>query len=331
MNLRQYEYALAVAEEGSMTAAAERLRVTQPSLSQQIGALEKNLGVQLFTRTPNGVTVTVAGRAFLAEASIATTASRRAIAAARAADGELSGELIIAVHMGLGARQLPQALGRLRNIHPKLQVTLHEEPDPADMERLVRKGTLDMVLVHRIPVGCTFDVHRLGEEAYVAVLPKGHRLLAGGASLRLEDLASEGWIRFRGASLLDEYLARLLADAGLSPHTVARASQISTAVRLVAQGLGVTVVPASAIPEVLKNWPARSCPPWPNPFSLACGAIRVRPKWRCSTSSTSKTGAAQHSSVSAPLPEHPLSTLSNAKKPRLFGLPGREPDVARPC
>ncbi|GJJ23078.1 MULTISPECIES: LysR family transcriptional regulator [Mycolicibacterium] len=249
MNLRQYEYALAVAEEGSMTAAAERLRVTQPSLSQQIGALEKNLGVQLFTRTPNGVTVTVAGRAFLAEASIATTASRRAIAAARAADGELSGELIIAVHMGLGARQLPQALGRLRNIHPKLQVTLHEEPDPADMERLVRKGTLDMVLVHRIPVGCTFDVHRLGEEAYVAVLPKGHRLLAGGASLRLEDLASEGWIRFRGASLLDEYLARLLADAGLSPHTVARASQISTAVRLVAQGLGVTVVPASAIPE----------------------------------------------------------------------------------
>ena len=47
MNLRQYEYALAVAEEGSMTAAAERLRVTQPSLSQQIGALEKHLGVQL--------------------------------------------------------------------------------------------------------------------------------------------------------------------------------------------------------------------------------------------------------------------------------------------
>ena len=150
--------------------------------------------------------------------------------------------------MGLGARQLPQALGQLRNRHPKLQVTLHEEPDPADMERLLRQGNLDMVLVHRIPVGCSFDVHRLGEEAYVAILPKGHPLLADGAALRLEDLASEGWIRFRGASLLDDYLARLLAGAGLSPHTVARASQISTAVRLVAQGLGVTVVPASAIP-----------------------------------------------------------------------------------
>lgn len=250
MNLRQFEYALAVADEGSMTAAAERLRVTQPSLSQQIGALEKHLGVQLFTRTPNGVTVTVAGRAFLTEANMALNASRRAVTAARAADGELTGELIIAVHMGLGARQLPQALGRLRTRHPKLQVTLHEEPDPADMERLLRQGTLDMVLVHRVPAGCTgFDLHPLGEEAYVAVLPEGHPLLSRGAALRLEDLASEGWVRFRRASLLDEYLARLLADAELSPYTVARVSQISTAVRLVAQGLGVTVVPASAIPE----------------------------------------------------------------------------------
>ncbi|MFI6936154.1 LysR family transcriptional regulator [Streptomyces sp. NPDC050287] len=195
--MRQYEYALAVAEDGSMTAAAERLRVTQPSLSQQIGTLETHLGVQLFTRTPSGVTVTVAGRAFLAEAEIATTTSRRAITAARAANGELEGELIIAVHMGLGARQLPQTLGQLRNRHPKLQVTLHEEPDPTDMERLVRQGTLDMVLVHRITAGCTFDTHPLGEEAYVAVLPKGHPLLSDGAPLRLEDLASEGWIRFR--------------------------------------------------------------------------------------------------------------------------------------
>lgn len=232
-----------------MTAAAERLRVTQPSLSQQIGTLEKHLGVKLFTRTPSGVTVTVAGRAFLAEAEIATTASQRAVTAARAATGELTGEVIIAVHMGLGARQLPQALGQLRHRHPKLQVTLHEEPDPADMERLARQGSLDMVLVHRVPAGCAFDVHTLGEESYVAVLSEGHPLLADGAALRLEDLASEGWIRFRRASLLDDYLTRLLADADLSTHTVARASQISTAVRLAAQGLGVTVVPASAVPE----------------------------------------------------------------------------------
>ncbi|MFE7033173.1 LysR family transcriptional regulator [Streptomyces sp. NPDC057621] len=274
MNLRQYEYALAVAEEGSMTAAAERLGVTQPSLSQQIATLEKHLGVQLFTRTPSGVTVTVAGRAFLAEAEIATTASRRAITAARAAGGELTGELVMAVHMGLGARQLPQALGQLRNRHPKLQVTLYEEPDPAEMERLVRQGSLDMILVHHFPAGCTFDAHPLGEENYVAVLPKGHPLRPVGAALRLEDLASEGWIRFRRASLLDDYLARLLTNTGLSPHTVARASQISTAVRLVAQGLGVTVVPASAIPEGFEEL---ACPLQPTLTEPVLVGVRRNP------------------------------------------------------
>jgi DNA-binding transcriptional LysR family regulator len=249
MNLRQYEYALTVADEGSLTAAAERLGVSQPSLSQQIGALEKQLGVRLFTRTPGGMAVTVAGRAFLAEARIATTASRRALAAARAADGELAGELIIAVHMGLGARQLPQALGQLRRRHPKLRVTLHEEPDPADMERLARRGTLDAILVHHIPAGCTFDTHVLGEESYVAVLPDGHPLLAGGAALSLADLAAEGWVRFRRTSKLDDYLTRMFDDTGISPQTVASASQVSTAVRLAAQGVGITVAPASAIPE----------------------------------------------------------------------------------
>ncbi|WP_305783954.1 LysR family transcriptional regulator [Symbioplanes lichenis] len=249
MNLRQYEYALTVAEEGSITAAAERLGVAQPSLSQQIGTLEKQVGVRLFTRTPQGMTPTVAGRAFLAEAEIAATASRRALTAARAADGDLTGELIIAVHLGLGARQLPRALGRLRRRHPRLQVTIHEEPDPTDMERLARLGTLDVVLVHEIPPGCTFDLHVLGRESYVAVLPEGHPLLRRDEPLTLGDLAAEGWVRYRRTSKLDEYLARLLAGRGLAPRTVGRASQIATAVRLAAEGLGVTVAPASAIPE----------------------------------------------------------------------------------
>ncbi|MFR9727806.1 LysR family transcriptional regulator [Saccharopolyspora sp. MS10] len=249
MNLRQYEYALTVAEEGSITAAAERLGVTQPSLSQQIGTLEKQVGVRLFARTPQGMTPTVAGRAFLAEAEVATTASRRAFTAARAADGDLTGELIVAVYLGLGTRRLSRALGELRRRHPHLQVTLHEEPDPTDMERLARQGTLDMILVHEIPPGCIFDLHALGEESYVAVLPEDHPFLRRDAPLSLDDLADEGWVRFRRTSKLDEYLARLLADRGLAPRTVGRASQISTAVRLAAEGLGVTVAPSSAIPD----------------------------------------------------------------------------------
>lgn len=91
MSLRQFEYALAVAEEGSVTAAAERLRVAQPSMSQQIRNLERELGVKLFARTPTGLVPTVAGRAFLREAEVAVKAARRARATARAGADDLVG------------------------------------------------------------------------------------------------------------------------------------------------------------------------------------------------------------------------------------------------
>ena len=84
MSLRQYEYALAIAAEGSVTAAAELLRVAQPSVSQQIRSLERDLGVELFARTPTGLVPTSVGRAFLREAEVAVSAARRARAMARA-------------------------------------------------------------------------------------------------------------------------------------------------------------------------------------------------------------------------------------------------------
>ena len=93
MSLRQYEYALAVAKEGSVTAAAEMLHVAQPSMSQQIRGLERELGVKLFARTPTGLVPTVVGRAFLREAEVAVNAVRRARATAIAGAEELVGEL----------------------------------------------------------------------------------------------------------------------------------------------------------------------------------------------------------------------------------------------
>lgn len=140
MSLRQFEYALAVAEEGSVTAAAERLRVAQPSVSQQIRGLERELGVELFARTPTGLVPTVVGRAFLREAEVAVGAARRARATARAGADELVGELVVAAQMGFGTRQMPGALDALRRRFPRLAVTVFEEPSSAELERLCRRG-----------------------------------------------------------------------------------------------------------------------------------------------------------------------------------------------
>ncbi|MER6943818.1 LysR family transcriptional regulator [Nonomuraea sp. NPDC000554] len=246
MSLRQYEYALAVAEEGSVTAAAELLHVAQPSVSQQILALERELGVRLFARTPTGLVPTVVGRAFLREAEVAVTASRRARATARAGADELVGELVVAVQLGFGTRQLPGALGALRRRFPRLEVTVFEEPSSAELERLGRRGVLDLALMAACEQSPA-DAHHLGDEEFVVVLGAGHRQLAADR-VELRELEQEPWIRFDRDSALDGVLLAALRDNKLSPTTVARVSQTATAVRWAAHGLGVTLVPASAVP-----------------------------------------------------------------------------------
>ncbi|GGP97719.1 MULTISPECIES: LysR family transcriptional regulator [Streptomyces] len=246
MSLRQYEYALAVAEEGSVTAAAERLRVAQPSVSQQIRGLERDLGVKLFARTPTGLVPTTVGRAFLREAEVAVRASRRARATARAGAEDLVGELVVAVQMGFGTRRLPRALGELRRRHPRLEITVFEEPSAAELDRMCRRGALDFALMaacDRTPS----DAHRLGDEELVVVLGEGHPRLAS-ERVKLSDLKDEPWVRFDRDGTLDAVLTEVIRDHGLTPATAARVSQAATAVRWAAEGLGVTLLPASAVP-----------------------------------------------------------------------------------
>ncbi|MEU4997828.1 LysR family transcriptional regulator [Streptomyces sp. NPDC021622] len=247
MSLRQYEYALAVAEEGSVTAAAELLHVAQPSLSQQIRALERDLGVELFARTPTGLVPTVVGRAFLREAEVAVRASRRARATARAGADELVGELVVAVQLGFGTRQLPGALAALRRRFPRLEVTVFEEPSSAELERLCRRGVLNLALMAECERSPAY-AHHLGDEEFVVALGAGHRQLAADR-VELRELAGEPWVRFDRDSALDAVLLNVLRDNDLAPATAARVSQTATAVRWAAHGLGVTLVPASAVPH----------------------------------------------------------------------------------
>ncbi|WP_406091169.1 LysR family transcriptional regulator [Streptomyces sp. NBC_01013] len=247
MSLRQFEYALAVAEEGSVTAAAERLRVAQPSVSQQIRGLERDLGVELFARTPAGLVATAVGRAFLREAEVAVSAARKARATARAGADELVGELVVAAQMGFGTRQLPGALAALRGRYPRLEVSVFEEQSSAELERLCRRGVLDLALMaacERSPA----DAHRLGDEEFVVVLGDGDRRLAADR-VDLRAMEGEAWVRFDRDSALDGVLLSVLRDNGLTPATTARVSQTATAVRWAAHGLGATLVPASAVPQ----------------------------------------------------------------------------------
>ncbi|GAB3695568.1 LysR family transcriptional regulator [Saccharopolyspora tripterygii] len=247
MSLRQFEYALAVAEQGSVTAAAESLHVAQPSVSQQIRGLERELGATLFARTPNGLVPTSVGLAFLREAEVAVTAARRARATARAGGEELVGELVVAAQLGFGTRQLPGALRALRRRYPRVEVSVFEEPSSAELDRLCKRGVLDLSLMaacERSPE----RAHHLGDEQFVVVLGESHPLLAAD-EVDLRELGGQPWVRFDRDSALDAVLLTELRDSDLTPATAARVSQTATAVRWAAHGLGVALVPASAVPD----------------------------------------------------------------------------------
>jgi DNA-binding transcriptional LysR family regulator len=249
MSLRQYEYALAVAEEGSVTAAAERLQVAQPSVSQQILSLERDLGVALFARTPQGLAPTVSGRAFLREAQVAVTAFRRARAAAVAGAAELTGELTVAAELGLGAGRLPRALAAFRREFPGIEVTVHGE---ADMERLSRGGTLDLALNSQLATHCPCPSHLIDEEQFVVALGHGHPLLSA-SRLEITDLAGDPWVQYTYGSSMDDLVTRALKDAGVTVATAVRAPTVGSALRLAAEGLGVTIVPSSAVPAACRH------------------------------------------------------------------------------
>lgn len=246
MSWRQYEYALAVAEEGSVTAAADRLRVAQPSVSQQLRTLERDLGVTLFTRTPRGLVPTVAGRGFLAEAQVAVAASRRARAVARATTECLTGELVLIIQAGLGMCQLPRALGRIRDRFPGLELSLVEEPDAERIARRLGTGEADVAL-GLDPIRDAHSTRTIAEEHYAAVLPRGHALLAREA-VAVADLDGERLVRLHRASGVDRVLHDALQAADVDTGVAVRASQLATAARLAAEGLGVAVLPASSVP-----------------------------------------------------------------------------------
>ena len=123
MNLRQLQYFLAIADEGSFTRASERLRVAQPSLSQQIKSLEQELGGPLLERLPKGVRLTAAGNAFLTEARAAVTHAGRATRSARSALGLESGELEVATVTSVAFGVLPRAFELWHDRYPGTTIT----------------------------------------------------------------------------------------------------------------------------------------------------------------------------------------------------------------
>jgi DNA-binding transcriptional LysR family regulator len=249
IDLRHLRLFVAVAEEGHITRAAEKLGMQQPPLSQQIKALERELDVQLFHRRPRGVELTEAGRAMFAEARAVLAHIERALEAThRTARGEQGRLCIGLAPTALFYPPVPRAIRDFREAFPLISLTLEEGLSHEVIERL-RDDRMDVAFVRNAAIDAEgIVVNRLLDEPLVAALPGGH----GAArtkrepAVSLESLANDPFVLIGppGTGLYDETVAACRA-AGFSPHIGQLAPRITSALGLVAAGLGVALVPES--------------------------------------------------------------------------------------
>src|SRR5262245_2841991 len=201
MELRHLRILIAVAEEGHITRAAERLGTQQPPLSRQVKAIEREIGVQLFRRKPRGVELTDAGRAFLddARATLAQLdhAFDTARRTARGEQGQISvGSTSVAAFHPL----VPLVIREFRQAFPLVSLTL-EENSPYDLIERLQSDEIDIAFIGR-PVTDQegIAIEPLLEEPMVVALPSGHPLArsekGGDVALSLKSLAGETFIVF---------------------------------------------------------------------------------------------------------------------------------------
>ncbi|MGI8714046.1 MAG: LysR substrate-binding domain-containing protein [Solirubrobacteraceae bacterium] len=246
MELRQLRYFVAVAEELHFRRAAARLHISQPPLSQQIAALEGELGCRLLARTRRRVELTPAGEAFLRDARAmlaeldVATATARAIAAGQA--GLLQVTFVGSALLSI----VPETVQSFRRARPDVQVELRER-STVEQLRALTTGSVDVGLV-RAPIeeDPSLRIELVLRERTIAAIPEGHPL----ARLRrvpLRRLAAEPLVLFprTQAPGFHDLITGRLAATGTSPNIVQYAPEMTTIIGLVAAGIGVSPVPDS--------------------------------------------------------------------------------------
>jgi len=260
MRLLQLEYFLVVVDEGSFTRAAARLMIAQPSLSQQVAGLEREVGGKLLERLPRGVRLTPAGRSFEPEARKAVSAVNRAKRAAKDALGLRGGEIEIATVLSVAVGILPPAIAAWRHTFPGVSVGLQEFRHRVLLEAALTNGQADLAIGPR-PQDWPGSVVSLGYEEFVLVLASGDPVANSDADVPLSAVARYDWVLFEQDHGLSALVAGACAKAGFRPSGSIRTSQVEAAARLAATGAGVALVPRNIVPPGLDAAVLRLDPP----------------------------------------------------------------------
>jgi len=246
LHLERLQALHAVSTFGSVTGAAEALRLTPSAVSQQLGKLQRDVGQRLIEPYGRGVRLTPAGTLLAERAHTILSEVENAESELDRHRNHVIGDLEIAGFATAARAILPQTVSRLRKQHHQLKLRVSER-QPDEATRLVVAGHLDIALVNdwmNAPLVLPDGVQRvliMNDPVDLAV-PADHPL-AGRASVELTELSAEPWITWPYGAICHEWLTQTLRQHGLTPEVTHTAEEHQTQLAMVAAGLGIAVMP----------------------------------------------------------------------------------------
>lgn len=248
MLLSQIEGFLEIARLGNMRRAATSLSISQPALTARLQALEEELAAALFQRTHTGMVLTPAGRAFLPHADRAIEAIRSGGSLVRELEHGVIGELALAVAPAVSAYVLPEILVRFTERHPDVRLRIrtgHSE----EIVDLVLRGEVELGIVRQLR-DARVRSRPLYEDELVLIARPDHPFALAGR-VDVSEIKHAQLILFDRTSSYYELTNALFRVAGVVPRGVTEVDNIEAARRMVERGLGVALLPGTAVAEAL--------------------------------------------------------------------------------
>jgi DNA-binding transcriptional LysR family regulator len=257
MDIRQIRYALAVAREQSFTGAAQRLHISQSSVSEQVAMLEDEIGFRLFHRTGRGVESTERGRSFLAEADRVTQEFFGLSDTARRLNGAGYETFTLGMGSGMAGLVVPNALRHFCDIFPNVQLRIVTAPTRRIYDQL-HTDQLDAGIAIELPpdeLPTGLISMPIAKTEMVLIGHPGHPLLPDEGPIDLARLIDEPLITNELTIGYGRIVTSMFADIGAAPNIRAVADNVDTLREMVAEGIGVAIIPRSALLQTSNSEP----------------------------------------------------------------------------
>ncbi len=279
MTLNELRFIVAVAQERNFRRAAEKVFISQPALSLAIQKLEEELGLKIFERGKSEVTVTPVGSAIVEQAQRVLEEAERIREIAAQGSNQLVTPLRIGIIHSVGPYLLPDLIPALHKIAPQMALEV-EENITAHLDTLLRNGKLDVIVI-ALPFGDAGIVtHPLYDEPFEVVVNTAHRW-AERRSIKAQELAEEKVLLLDSGHCFSNQVAEACPDLNRKGADIQQGTSLETIRNMVASGLGITVLPASANSTRYRSRLLRVIP-----FAKPVPARRIALAWRKSYART---------------------------------------------